>query len=320
MDMVSHPDFIYNCLMEKIETAHTTDIIEDKAPASQSVAVQAKPVIYDYVDYRSFLSDSLQFIQAKNPKYSATAYVRQAGFGENSRGYFNLIMSGKRNLSSSTILGFAKTLKLNEKETFHFENLVHYNQADTEKEKALYFERISKNMKGKTSAAFELLKSQYNYFSHWYLVAVRELVAVKDFKEDFDWISKKLRSKITKKELQEAIADLITLGLLARNKDGKLVQSEEFVTFTDNSMNYTVVNALHSQFLDRAKESLNEDAYKDRSASCVVIATEKENFDKIREEVRAFREHILNKYGTNNGSLDCVLNLGIQLNHITTLD
>jgi uncharacterized protein (TIGR02147 family) len=318
--MVSGPDFIYNCLMEKIETIQTTDTIETKTHASVQSSAPVKPVIYDYVDYRIFLSDSLQFIQTKNPKYSATAYVRQAGFGENSRGYFNLIMSGKRNLSSSTILGFAKTLKLNEKETFHFENLVHYNQADTEKEKALYFERISKNMKGKNSAAFELLKSQYNYFSHWYLVAVRELVAVKDFKEDFEWINKKLRNKISKKELQEAIADLITLGLLARNNEGKLVQSEEFVTFTDNSMNYTVVNALHSQFLDRAKESLNEDPYKDRSASCIVIATEKENFDKIREEVRAFREHILNKYGTNNGSLDCVLNLGIQLNHITTLD
>ncbi len=304
--------------MEKIETSHTTTPDSESLP-QVAKTMNERPVIYDFVDYRTFLQAALNFIQAKNPKYSATAFVRQAGFGENSRGYFALIMSGKRNLSSSTILGFAKTIKLNEKETFHFENLVHYNQATTEKEKALYFERISKNMRGRESAAFELLKSQYNYFSHWYLVAIRELVAVKNFQEDYEWISKKLRNKITKKEMQQAIADLLNLGLLKR-ENGKLVQSEEFVTFTDNSMNYTVVNALHTQFLDRAKESLNEDPYKDRSASCIVIATEKENFDKIREEVRAFREHILNKYGTNNGNLDCVLNLGIQLNHITTLE
>ena len=43
-------------------------------------------------------------------------------------------------------------------------------------------------------------------------------------------------------------------------------------------------------------------------------------FDKIREEVKAFREHIMNKYATNNAKVDCVLNLGIQLNHITTLE
>lgn len=120
--------------------------------------------------------------------------------------------------------------------------------------------------------------------------------------------------------MQDAIADLITLGLLKRNTEGQLVQAEEFVTFTDNSLNYTVVNALHSQFLEKAKDSLSEDPYANRSASCVVIATEKENFNMIREEIKAFREHILNKYGANSGELNCVLNLGIQLNHITALD
>ena len=279
-----------------------------------------KPVIYEYVDYRAFLLDSLNYIQTKNPKYSATAYVRQAGFGENSRGYFNLIQSGKRNLSSTTILGFAKVLKLNEKETFHFENLVHYNQATTEKEKSLYFDRINKSMKGKTSKAFELLRSQYNYFSHWYLVAIRELVANEGFREDADYISKRLRNKISKKEIADAIVDLINLGLLARNEKGTLIQSDMFVNFTDNSLNYTVVNNLHAQFLTKAIETLSEDKYEDRSASCVVLATDTANFDKIREEIKAFREHIMNKYGTNNQKVDCVLNLGIQLNHITSLE
>ncbi len=304
--------------MEHTQT-HTTTDTETVAPTAVSPKIE-RPVIYDYVDYRAFLSDSLLHIQTKNSKYSATAYVRQAGFGENSRGYFNLIMNGKRNLSSSTILGFAKTLKLNEKETFHFENLVHYNQATTEKEKGLYFERINKNMKGKTSKAFELLRSQYNYFSNWYLVAIRELVSTENFKEDYEFISKRLKNKVTKKEIIEAINDLINLGLLARDSKGVLVQSEEFINFTDTSMNYTVVNALHSQMLDRAKESLNEDEYINRSASCVVLATDKDNFDKIREEIKAFREQMMNKYGTNNAKVDCVLNLGIQLNHITSLE
>lgn len=279
-----------------------------------------KPSIYDYVDYRAFLSDSLAHIQTRNSKYSATAYVRQAGFGENSRGYFNLIMSGKRNLSSSTILGFAKTLKLNDKETFHFENLVHYNQATTEKEKSLYFERIKKNMKGKTSEAFELLKSQYNYFTNWYMVAIRELVSLDSFREDYDFISKKLRNKVSKKEIVEGINDLIKLGLLKRNEKGHLVLADQLINFTDSSMNYTVVNALHTQFLDKAKDSLNEDAYENRSASCVVLATDKANFDLIREEIKAFRDHILNKYATTTDKVDCVLNLGIQLNHITSIE
>lgn len=299
-------------------TSHLT-FTEEKAPSSLPVKSE-KPSIYDYVDYRIFLSDSLKHIQSKNAKYSATAYVRQAGFGENSRGYFNLIMNGKRNLSSSTILGFAKTLKLSEKETFHFENLVYYNQATTEKEKALYFERISKSMKGKVSPAFELLKSQYNYFSNWYMVAIRELIETDGFTEDYDFISKRLRNKVSKKEIINAINDLINLGLVKRDEKGRLVQTSELINFTDSSMNFTVVNAIHAQFLDKAKETLREDDYNYRSISSVVMATDKENFEKIREEIKAFREHILNKYATSNNKVDCVLNLGIHLNHITSLE
>lgn len=294
----------------------TTNIITENAQKLQI----AKPNIFEFVDYRLFLTAAFAHIQSRNPKYSATAFVRQAGFGENARGYFTLIINGKRNLSTSTILGFSKTMKLSEKETFYFENLVHYNQATTQKEKVFYFERISKNMKGKNSPAFELLKSQYNYFANWYLVAIREMVALKDFQEDSEWISRKLRNKVTKKEVQDAIADLLKIGLLKRDESEKLFQSDEFINFSDDSLNYTVVNGLHSQFLDKAKECMVEDAYKDRSASCVVMATDKENFDKIREEVKAFREHILNKYASSNGQLDCVLNLGIQLNYITTLE
>lgn len=306
--------------MEHTQAPQHTDTLKEEAPAPTVAKSFEKPVIYDYVDYRAFLLDSLNHIQSRNSKYSATAFVRQAGFGENSRGYFNLIMSGKRNLSSSTILGFARTLKLNDKETFHFENLVHYNQAMTEKEKTLYFDRINKNMKGKTSKAFELLRSQYNYFSNWYFVAIRELVSNDDFKEDHDFIARRLRNKVTKKEITEAISDLINLGLLARNEKGILIQSDDFINFTDTSMNYTVVNAIHAQFLDKAKEALDVDAYENRSASCVVLATDKENFEKIREEIKAFREQLMNKYGTNNQKVDCVLNIGIQLNHITSLE
>jgi uncharacterized protein (TIGR02147 family) len=301
--------------METTEQLHSLEAETIKASKYTD-----KPSIFDYIDYRTFLDASLKHIQTKNSKYSATAFIRQAGFSENSRGYFNLIISNKKNLSSSTILGFAKTLKLNEKETFHFENLVHYNQATTEKEKSLYFERISKSIKGKENLSFELLRSQYNYFTHWYFVAIRELVALNDFKEDFDYISKKLRNKVTKKDIVNAISDLILIGLLKRDPNGKLIQSDEFVNFTDNSMNYTVVNALHAQFLDKAKESLNEDLYENRSASCVVLATDANNFTAIREEIKAFREQILNKYGTNNQNATCVLNLGIQLNHITNLE
>jgi uncharacterized protein (TIGR02147 family) len=278
-----------------------------------------RPDIFSYSDYRIYLADSLVYIQSKNAKYSATAFVRQAGFGENSRGYFSLILSGKRNLSHSTILGFAKTLKMSERENYQFENLVLFNQAETSVEKNIYFERISKNIKGKKNCTFELMKSHYNYLSNWYLVAIRELVSLRNFKEDPDWIAKKLRGRVSKKDIKDAITDLINIGLLKRQDNQKLIQTDNYINFTDTGINYQTVTNIHQQLLDIAKISLIEDDYENRSASCIILATEQENFPKIREEIRIFREHMMNKYGHKEMKNDCVVSLSMQLNHLTEI-
>jgi uncharacterized protein (TIGR02147 family) len=282
--------------------------------------VTEKPIIYDYFDYRVFLRDSLSYIQSKNPMYTAAAFVKQAGFGENSRGYLTMIINKKRNLSSSTILGFTKALKLTDKEAYYFENLVLFNQANTEKDKKFYFERIEKSQKGKQNKAFEILKSQYNYFSNWYMVAIRELVAIKNFEENTEWIQKKLRGKVSKKEIQEAISDLLLLGLLKRNQANQLIQSDEFVRFSDDSFNYTIVNKIHSELLDRAKENLSVDPYHRRSASSIVFAANKDNFENIREDIKIFRAQMMSKYAPNSEELNSVLNLSIQLNFLTTIE
>lgn len=285
-------------------------------PAEQVVEMGV-PTVYDFTDYRKFLKASFLFRRAKNASYSETAFIKAAGFGPNSRGYFSLIMKGKRNLSAKTILGFSQSLKLDEKEAHYFESLVLYNQAKTEKDKSFYFERMKKFIRGSKTRAFELLSSQYNYFSRWYTVAIRELVSHDDFEEDQDWIRKKLRNRISKKQVQEAIADLLNLGMLSRRENGKLYLNDELVQFTDTSLNYTIVNQIHGQMLDLSRESLFMDNYEDRSISNVVLACDSSHFPEIRQEIKEFRRHIMKKYGANPQKVDCVLGMGLQLYFLT---
>ena len=167
--------------------------------------------IYEYNDFRDFLTDSLKKLQDSNPNYSATAFCRKAGFGENSRGYFGLIINKKRNLGPKGIRGFARALKLSEREALHFENLVSFNQAQAEEEKRHAYNRLKKSMRT-FSRAYEILSSQYHYLSSWYYVAIRELVALKDFSPDESWISQKLKKRVTKKQVRQALADLQSLG------------------------------------------------------------------------------------------------------------
>lgn len=276
-----------------------------------------RPSVFDFVNYRDFLQRSYNYLNSMNPSFSETAFIKKAGYGANSRGYFKLIVSGKRNLSSATILGFGQALKLSVKELEYFENLVLFNQGKNQKDKAYYFEKLSSKIKGKETEAYKLLKSQYNYLSKWYLIAIRELVSLKDFQHNADWISRKLRGEVTPNQVREAIEDLLKLGLLKEDEKRGLVQVDSLLHFSDNSLNYTVVNNIHSQMLQRTNDLLDKDDYALRSASSVTLSCRKDDFSKIREEIATFREHILNKYGTNTDNLDTVLHLGVQLVHLT---
>lgn len=284
------------------------------------IGPQKGPSVYDYTDYRSFLKDSLSHLKTKNPMYSESAFIQKAGYGANSRGYFTLILKKKRNLSSKSTLGFSKSLKLNEKEGNYFENLVLYNQAKDESDKRIYFERLSKSASGKKTKSFNLLKGQYNYLTNWYIVAIRELISLVDFEEDPAWISKKLRGRVSKKQVVDALEDLLRLGLVVRDDSGKLIVGNEFVNVDiDSSQSFLIVDKIHRDVLDLAKDTLSIDRFDDRSYQCAMMSIKKEQFPEMRKEVNEFLKQIRNKYCTREENPDLVLSLGTQLLKITNI-
>lgn len=280
-----------------------------------------KPMVYDYMNFRDFISDSFKYLKSQNSKLSESAFIQRAGYGANSRGYLKLIRSGKRNISHKGIHGFSNALKLSHEEFSYFESLVLFNQATEEQERELHFEKLKRSIKGRESNAYLLLQSQYNYLSRWYLVAIRELVALSDFREDSSWIASKLRKEVTKNEVTQAISDLINLGFLYRDKDtSKLYQSDSIITFKDNFQNFQATTTIQKQLLEKAAKRIDEDAYEDRSASAVNLTCSKEDFTEIRSEIAEFRKNILKKFGTKSKDISSLVSLSIQLIHLTEIE
>lgn len=283
-----------------------------------SVIFTEKPRVFDYIDFRKYLKESYLYRKNVNAAYSESAFILAAGLAKTSRGYFGLIVRGKRNLASSSIFGFAKALKLDPKESMYFENMVYFNQAKKEEERIFYFERMKIALQGERSELFEILEGQRLYVSKWYLVVLRELVSLKDFVEEEAFIVKKLKKQISKEQAKEGLEVLLKLGLLTRNPNGRLVPSEPVVTFTDNQHNFKSTTELHQQFIDKAKSLLVDEPYEKRSARLVTIACDIAQFDSIREEMRIFSRTLLKKYGSSaRQNASTVLQLGMQLFHVT---
>lgn len=279
---------------------------------------QVSPQVFDYNDYRKFLSDSFLYKRSKNPSFTESAFCRKSGLGANSRGYFKLIVSGKRNLTPHTLRGFAEALGLDSKETLFFESLVYLNQARTPKDKQYYFGRLAVSAEGKESEQFLLYKLHYDYYSNWYVVAVRELVGLAHFEENPTWIAIQLRNKINKKQASEALGILERLELIRRNQSGRYEQVDPLVKFPGGEFHFTI-QKFQSEMLDRAKECLESDPYEDRYVSSVTLSCDYAKLGDLKREVDTFRDKITTRFGVGSSKPDTVFQLGIELFQLTPI-
>jgi len=253
--------------------------------------------------------------KTKSPQYSMSAFIRRAGLGHSSRGYFKMIVDGTRNLSVHTIRRFIEALDLTAKEALYFENLVCFNQAKSDKDKDFYFQRLKLAAKNDSSRQLDLLESQYMYYCNWYVIAVRELVGLTEFIEEPAWIVKQLRGKISKKQAEEALSHLEKLGLIKHDPSGKLIQSEPLVKYNRGAFS-ALMHKFHLEMMDRAREGLAEDESPDLQFSCVTLSCNRALVADIKNDIDAFRDTICTKYGISNDP-DAVVQLNLQLFQLT---
>lgn len=244
--------------------------------------------VFDYTDYRCFLRECFHAIKRKKPSFSYRVFNRQAGI--KSSGYLKLVMDGKRNLADDGIRMVAKGFKLNEEERQYFETLVKFNQAKVHEEKDRFFRKLTKNKK--FLAAKPLTAAQYHLFSHWYYVAILELVRMNATQaKDTKWVQARLKPSVPLKDVKRAVGQLMQLGLLREAKDGNLVRLETMLKTQDEVHSLSVAN-FHVEMCQMAARAVREDSAKDREFSALTIVTSEEAFHRAKEEIQAFRKRL----------------------------
>ena len=291
-------------------TGATSGLVES-SPAGE------RPSVFDYSDYRVFLKDMLEYKKSINPSFSENAFIFAAGFGKNSRGYFGLLMKKKRNLTTKSIIGFSSAMSLSAEEAIYFENMVMFNQVDTEQEKIMFFERMKVGARGKRAKLVDVLEHQFRFMNEWHLIVLKEVILLNDFKEDPAWIATRLGNRVSEEKITEGLNDLMALGMITRDQNGKLVPCEEIVFSNDNSQNFRSSKNLHKQFAIKASESIDL-PYEKRGAQLITLCIPKSRFEELRNEMKSFTKKILEEYPPSQTEPnDLVVQLGQQLLQIT---
>ncbi|OVE82759.1 hypothetical protein BVY03_00110 [bacterium K02(2017)] len=266
-----------------------------------------QPIIFDYTLYRKFLKDLYLFKKETTPYFSYRYFSKIAGF--TSPNYFKLIMDGKRNLSSDGINKFSKALKLNAKEKHFFRLLVLMNQAKTAEEKDFFTRQLLKSKVYKTLKP--LTQAQYNYYSHWYHIPLRELVGRSDFINDPKWIARQFTPKLTESQVKEALKRLEKLDLIKKTKDLSYVQTDFAISTGESVASQGVIN-YHRQMIQMGSEALDRFDQDERDISSLTMGVSKDTIKKLKHLIRDFRKEIIATVNEDQ-KIEEVVQLNFQL-------
>lgn len=252
------------------------------------MASQPNVGVYGYLDYRAFLRDHYAAKKAQSRGFSYRSFSKRAGVA--SPNYLKLVIEGKRSLSPKMAERFAHACGLDADASRYFSHLVGFNQAKTSVERAQFYDKLTGFQRYRQAHKLELAHAAY--YSDWYMPAIRELAASREFRDDAEWIADQLVPKITPLQAQRALETLLELGLLLRDDSGKLVQADALVSTGPETRGLHIV-AFHRAMTMRAMESIDLVPATERDISSLTLCLGRSGLQTLKERLQALRRELL---------------------------
>jgi uncharacterized protein (TIGR02147 family) len=243
--------------------------------------------VFSYLDYRAFLRD--YYLDRKERRgLSFRGFSKRAGL--RSPNYLKLVMDGQRNLTPEMAERFGEACGLAKDGVAYFKDLVAFNQARNSRERNAQYARLTGHRRYRNEHRLEIAHAAYH--STWYIPAVRELAARRDFRDDADWIADTLVPPITRSQAEKAIKTLLALGLLTRGEDGRLTQGEPIVS-TGPEFHALHIANYHRTMMQQASESIDRVASSERDISSLTLCLGEDGLRNLKTRLQRFRRELL---------------------------
>jgi uncharacterized protein (TIGR02147 family) len=247
-----------------------------------------KPDLFAHLDYREYLKAYYEAAKAHSSAFSYRWFSKKAGYA--SPNYLKLIIEGERNLTPESIGKFTQALDLNDDEARFFAALVQLNQAESDEERNAAYEQVAASRRFR--AARRIDHSFFQYLSHWYIPAIREMTARHDFREDPTWISAQLVPRIPVEFVQQALDVLLELGFVVRDDAGRLTRGTPSLT-TGHEVRSLAVANYHRQMMSRAADAIEKVDRELRDISALTVCVPMELVPQLKQRIQGFREVLL---------------------------
>ena len=279
-------------------------------PSAEENKKPSMPDVLQATNYRVSLHDYYAYKKSTSAVFSLRFFAAKAGLS--SHAHLKLVMDGKRNITKNTVVKIIQGLNLADERATYFENLVFFNQAKTDKEKAFYYGKLVKSTPG--SRLHKMDQAHFRIFTEWYHSVIREMVELRGFNPAPEWISRRLGGTITPAQAAESLNLLSSLGLISRTANG-YSQAQSLIT-TDDEVSDLLVKQYHRQMLDQAKDSMENVPAEKRDISAVTFAIQRKDFPALKKHLQLMRKELLD-FSSESGTGEDVVQVNIQLFPLT---
>jgi uncharacterized protein (TIGR02147 family) len=270
------------------------------------MAVTERFDVYAYFDYRALLRAYYEDRKRHGRGFSYRAFARRAGL--RSPNHLKRVIDGERNLTPDMAERFAHACRFEGEDAAYFRELVAFNEAKTEAERAARYRALSA-FRGYRKA-HKLESAEADYCSSWYIPAIRELSARPDFRDDPAWIAKQLVPEIKSSQAKAALQTLLQLGLLVRDGD-RLLRGEQIVTTGAETRGIHIV-AFHRAMMDRASEAMDVIPRAQRDISSLTLALGRGGLELLKHRIQELRRELLGLEQTGE-DIDQIVQVNFQL-------
>jgi uncharacterized protein (TIGR02147 family) len=266
----------------------------------------ALPSIFEYLDYRRYLSDYLTARRLIDSNFSLRAFAVKAGLPMSNSSFFSKVIAGKRNLTLDLQFRIAKALKLPTTEIKYFGLLVQFNQSKDPDGKQHFYAELAKY--GKSKARI-IEKEGYEYYSRWQYSIIRAFFGIEQKENNPSVIGKQVFPQIPAKEVDEAVKLLLQLGMVTKTANGYALRDPNIATERENKDFVGKLRIL--EMLRLAQDVFNHVPPQDREYSAMTVYISKQGCQALKEKIRVFREEVKSLVGADKGE-DRIYTLGMQ--------
>ncbi|MCB0403781.1 MAG: TIGR02147 family protein [Bdellovibrionales bacterium] len=280
----------------------------------QSQAVETPKEAMNIFEYRAvspFLQAAFRALHAEQKqRFSLRALSRRHGI--RSVATLSMVINGKRKVTPEVAEKLALILKLRGVERRYFMALVDLEKCEDLHARAEVEDRLLAIRQGGSGRSLD--SEQYKFLSEWHYVALFVLVGQPDFRKDPEYLSRRLRDRVSPKQVEVALDNMQKWGLISV-EDGKLVQTNGPVVKTADDIKNLSVRKFQRTMIKRALEAIFMPVQQ-REITGLTLAVAKNQLPELKRRIRQFREE-LDEFAGASGTPDEVFQLNVQLFPLT---